>query len=333
MELRTVFILSLCLALLAVHGLGEEQYELRGKVVQTNGKRFKDMSPVVFLQGATEPFTTQTRADSRGKFSFKKLLPGLYTLIIAVPMWGDLQRTIEIGPSGSDSKGRIETTFRVDRKYSRPKLFEVSVKQLSVSRKARREYTKARERLEKRDPPGAIEHLKKAVELSPQFTAAWNQLGTVAFLSKEPRKAEEYFREALRQEADSYPPLVNLGGALLAQGKVEESHSMNLRAVEMRPDDALAHSQLGRSYFSLGELDSAQRHLKQAKALDPKHFSFPQLVLAEIYQRRNDSLSLMRELEEFLKYHPDSKRVPELTEWLERTRSSTESALLEAARR
>ncbi len=333
MEFRTVLIFTLCLALLGVHGLGEEQYELRGKVVQTNGKRFKEVLPVVFLQGATEPYTTQTRADTGGKFKFKKLLPGLYTLIIAVPMWGDLQRTIEIGPSGSDSKGRIETTFRVDRKYSRPNSHSVSIQQLSVSRNARWEYSKARERLEKRDAPGAIEHLKKAVELSPQFTAAWNQLGTIAYLSKEPSKAEEYFREALRQEADSYPPLVNLGGALLAQGKVEESHSINLRAVEMRPDDALAHSQLGRSYFSLGALDSAQRHLKQAKALDPKHFSFPQLVLAEIYQRRNDSVSLMRELQEFLIFHPDSKRVPELTEWLERTRNSTESALLEAARR
>ena len=333
MGFRTVFILSLCLSLSAVHALGEQQYELRGKVVQTNGKRFKEVLPVVFLQGTSEPYTTQTRADSGGKFKFKKLLPGLYTLIIAVPMWGDLQRTIEIGPSGSDSKGRIKRTFRVDRKYSRPNVNTVSIQQLSVSRNARREYTTARKRLEKRDVPGAIEHLKRAVELSPQFTAAWNQLGTIAYLSKEPEKAEEYFREALRQEADSYPPLVNLGGALLAQDKVEESHSMNLRAVEMRPDDALAHSQLGRSYFALSELDHAQRHLKQAKALDPKHFSFPQLVLAQIYELKSDSLSLMRELEEFLKFHPDSKRVPELTEWLERTRSSTESALLEAARR
>jgi len=52
-----------------------------------------------------------------------------------------------------------------------------------------------------------------------------------------------------------------------------------------------------------------------------------------IYDLKSDSLSLMRELQEFLKFHPDSKRVPELTEWLERTRSSTEGALLEAARR
>jgi len=333
MEFRTVFILMLCLSLSAVHGLGEGLFELRGKVVQTNGKRFKEELPVVFLQGATEPFTTQTRADTRGKFKFEKLLPGLYTLIIAVPMWGSLQRTIEIGPSGSDSKGRMERTFRVDRKYSKPNVYTVSVRQLSVSRNARLEYSKARKRLEKRDVPGAIEHLKKAVELSPQFTAAWNQLGTVAYLSKEPRKAEEYFREALRQEADSYPPLVNLGGALLAQDRVEEAHAINLRAVQMRPDDALAHSQLGRSYFSLAELDPAQMHLKQAKALDPKHFSFPQLVLAQIYELKSDSVALMWELEEFLKYHPDSKRVPEMTQWLERTRDSTEGAHLEAARK
>ncbi len=333
MGFRTALILTLCLALSAVHGLAEKRYELRGKVVQTNGKRFKEVLPVVFLQGATEPFTTQTRADSRGKFKFEKLLPGLYTLIIAVPMWGDLQRTIEIGPSGSNSKGRIERTFRVDREYSRPNLHTVSVQQLSISRNARREYTRARERLEERDVPGAIGHLKEAVELSPQFTAAWNQLGTIAYLSKEPKKAEEYFREALRQEADSYPPLVNLGGALLAQDRVEEAHAINLRAVQMRPDDALAHSQLGRSYFSLAELDPAQRHLKQAKALDPKHFSLPQLVLAQIYELKSDSVSLMWELEEFLKYHPDSKRVPEMAQWLERTRNSIDSTPLEAARK
>ncbi len=173
----------------------------------------------------------------------------------------------------------------------------------------------------------------EAVELSPQFTAAWNQLGTIAYLSKEPKKAEEYFREALRQEADSYPPLVNLGGALLAQGRVEEAHVINLRAVEMRPDDALAHSQLGQSYFSLAKLDDARRHLKQAKALDPKHFSLPQVVLALIYELKSDSVALMWELEEFLKYHPDSKRVPEMAQWLERTRNSIDSTPLEAARK
>ncbi|MFB3068480.1 MAG: tetratricopeptide repeat protein, partial [Acidobacteriota bacterium] len=135
------------------------------------------------------------------------------------------------------------------------------------------------------------------------------------------RQAEEHFREALQQEADLYPPLVNLGGALLSQGKLEESLPINLRAVETRPDDALAQSQLGQSYFFLGQLDSAERHLKQAKALDPRHFSFPQLVLAQIYQLRQDSPSLIGEFEEFLQYHPDSELVPQVTEWLRQARA------------
>ena len=107
----------------------------------------------------------------------------------------------------------------------------------------------------------------------------------------------------------------------LDQGKMEESLSINLNAVKARPEDALAHSQLGQSYYYLADLDRAERHLKQAKALDPKHFSFPQLVLAEIYQLKENYPSLIGELEEFFKYHPDSKRVPEVTELLKQART------------
>ena len=322
MEFRLGLILCVCcLALSPVNALGEDQYEFRGTVLQVDGRPFSGVVPVIFLQGATDSFTTRTVAGLGGKFQFKKLLPGMYVLIIAVPRWGQMQQTIEVGPSLSDSKGRIEKTFHFERRYSQASENTVSTQQLSIPQSATREYTRARDRLEKRDVPRAVEHLKKAVELAPQFAAAWNHLGTIAYHSKEYSQAEDYFREGLKQDAEFYPSLVNLGGALLSQGKAEESLSINLRAVRTRPNDALAQSQLGQSYFFLGELDNAERHLKQAKALDPKHFSFPQLVLAKIYQLRQDSASLIGELEEFLQYHPDSERVPQVTEWLKRARS------------
>lgn len=245
----------------------------------------------------------------------------MYILIIAVPRVGAIEQTIEVGPSWSDSKGRIEATFHFDREHSKQNENTVSAQQLSIPNRARKEYSKAQDRLEKHDVPGAVEHLKQAVEMAPHFAVAWNNLGTIAYHSNEYRQAEEYFREALQQEADFYPPLVNLGGALLSQGKMEESLSINLNAVKVRPEDALAHSQLGQSYYYLADLDRAERHLKQAKALDPKHFSFPQLVLAEIYQLKENYPSLIGELEEFLKYHPDSKRVPEVTELLKQART------------
>ena len=321
MKLRMVFILTLWLSLSALNALAEDQYEFRGTVLQVDGRPFRDVVPVIFLHGATDSFATQTVADRGGNFKFKELLPGMYTLIIAVPRWGQMTQTIEVGPSLSDSRGRIETTFQFDPRYSEQADNTVSATRLSIPDNAIKEYMKAQDRMEKRDVPGAVEHLKKAVELAPQFADAWNNLGTIAYHSKEYRQAEEYFREALQQEADFYLPLVNLGGALLSQGKIEESLPINLRAVETKPDDALAQSQLGQSHFFLGQLDTAETHLKQAKALDPRHFSYPQLVLAQIYQLRQDSASQIGEFEEFLQYHPDSKLVPQVTEWLRQARA------------
>ena len=64
---------------------------------------------------------------------------------------------------------------------------------------------------------------------------------------------------------------MNLGGVLLSQGRVTEALPFNERAVQVRPDDALAQSQLGQCYLALRRLEDAERHLRQAKALDPKH--------------------------------------------------------------
>ena len=106
MKFKIVLILTACLILSAVNGLGEDEYEFRGTVLQVDGRPFQGVLPVIFLQGATEPFTTRTVADGGGKFKFKKLLPGMYLLIIAVPRVGTIEQTIEVGPSWSDSKGR-----------------------------------------------------------------------------------------------------------------------------------------------------------------------------------------------------------------------------------
>lgn len=318
---KIVPVLALCLLFFIATPLAEDTYEFRGRVLQPNGKTFRDALARAFLQGATTAFTTATLAGVDGKFKFKKLRPGMYTLILVVPLWGEMRRTIEIGPSFADSKGRIEEVFYLEERYERDDEYVVSASQLTVPDKARREYQRATDRLEKHDVSRAVQHLEKALELAPQFAAAWNYLGMIAYHYGDFRLAEEYFSEALEQDAGAYAPLVNLGGALLSQGKVEEALPINERAVLARPDDALAHSQLGQCYLPLDRLEDAERHLRQAKALDPRHFSFPQLALAELYQQRRDNPALILELEEFLEYHPDSDRASEVTDWLNQVRT------------
>jgi tetratricopeptide (TPR) repeat protein len=82
----------------------------------------------------------------------------------------------------------------------------------------------------------------------------------------------------------------------------------NGQAVVARPNDALAQSQLGLTYYLIGNLDLATKHLEQAIEIDPAHFSHPQLVLFRIHLRQGNPYAAADALEDFLTRHPDWPR-------------------------
>jgi hypothetical protein len=88
----------------------------------------------VYLQGATTPFSATTEADLNGRFHFRMLLAGAYVLMV-----GGLQRTVEVGPSHADSKGRVRVTFDLRDAVAEHRA-SVSVRELSIPKEARREY-------------------------------------------------------------------------------------------------------------------------------------------------------------------------------------------------
>jgi tetratricopeptide (TPR) repeat protein len=271
---------------------------------------------VVFLQGAITPFSRKTLAGRDGQFRFKNVPVGTYTLSAVVPRVGELRRTVEVGPGVAGGKGTVTVAITYDETVPISRGGRVSAAELSVSEDAIQEYQRAQEFLAHGNVRRTVERLGKAVEISPQFATAWNQLGTIAYQTRDYPQAETYFREALKQDPEAYAPLVNLGGALLALNRFEESLEINRAAVKATPGDALAHSQLGKSCFYLGRLDEAETHLKRAKALDAAHFSYPQVYLIEIYARRNQISASIAEMEEFLRLHPDSEWAPRIRELL-----------------
>jgi tetratricopeptide (TPR) repeat protein len=274
-------------------------YELVGQVAP-------EAQASVSLFGATFPFSATTLTDARGRFRFEKLQPGAYTVAAFVPGRGEARTTVEVGPAAADSRGRVEMILRMDEAKLWPDRGPVvSTRELSIPPGAWKQYAQAQKKLARHDTQGAIALLKRAVEAAPQFAAAWNNLGTIAYQTKAYPDAEKYFRRALEADPAAYEPLVNLGGVLLTLGKVEEAYNFNLYSVLKRPNDALANSQLGMNYFALGKMDLAEKYLLEAVRLDPAHFSHPQLLLAEIYLHRNDRTRAAAQLEDFLNRHPD----------------------------
>jgi Tfp pilus assembly protein PilF len=308
--------------LLASLGLaaGDARYELSGRIVP-------ECEAAVSLHGATAPFSASTQADPRGRFRFRSLLEGTYTVAVFVPSRGETRRTIEVGP-GVAAKGRVEirieiTEGKLETDDAPRRHVLVSARELSISDRARKEYQEAQKCLGRRDVPGAVAHLERAVEIAPQFSIAWNNLGTIAYQSQKFADAERYFRQSLDQDANAFEPLVNLGGVLLTLNKLDEALQYNLAAVLGRPQDALANSQLGMTYFAVDNLPLAEKYLEIARRIDPAHFSHPQLTLAAIYVRRHEPGLAADELEDFLRWHPDSPRAAELRAAIVKMRGET----------
>jgi Tfp pilus assembly protein PilF len=271
----------------------------------------------VTIFGDAFPFTASTLSEEDGRFQFKKLRPGPYTVSIFTPDRGEARKTIEIGPSAADAHGRItlEISFQdsdfaladaLRRRHS------ISKMQLAIPAKAQRDYENAHRDLNRHDADGATRWLQEAVALAPQFVDAWNELGTIAYQTQHYDRAEEYFHVALKHDPLAYEPLVNLGGVLVTVNRAEDAWKYNAMAVAARPNDALAHSQLGMNCFELGDMACGAKELERARAIDPAHFSHPQLLLAEIYGRQGAKSAAADALEEFLRYHPDWPQGPQL---------------------
>ncbi len=303
-------------ALFVVAAFCQQPYELSGRF-SPEGRAS------VSLFGVASPFVATTLSDD-GRFTFKKLQPGAYTLSIFVPGRGEARQTVEVGPGTADARQRVRLTLNfkesdfvvadvLRRRHSVP------AKQLAVPEKAVREYEDAQKDLARRDIDSAVKRLQRAVEIAPQFSAAWNNLGTIAYQTRHYERAEECFRAALDADPGAYEPLVNLGGVLVNLHNLDEAWKYNVYAVLTRPNDALANSQLGMTYFELGKMELAEKHFAQARQIDPAHFSHPQLFLAEIHLRRGERSAAAADLDEFLKHHPDwpqaAKMREQIAEW------------------
>ena len=197
----------------------ERKLELRGQI-EPRPEQYASVT----LHGSDFPFNAQTLSDSKGRFRFRKVDPGLYTVIVFLPGRGTVRRTIVVSESLADEEGRVTIMFPYQPAgESLEASGTVSVRELSIPGKARKEYSRAQKALNKRDIESAIGHLEKAVEIAPNFVSAWNNLGTIAYQTARYADAERYFRTALRYEPGAYTPVVNLGGALLSLRQYDEA--------------------------------------------------------------------------------------------------------------
>jgi len=282
--------------------------DLQGKITGAGSLR----SLRVNLFAVETPYVESTEVNRSGEFRFHSLAPGNYTVAVVRNGLGEVRRTVVVSAAVAGPSGVVHATipYSSSEAAANPTGGVVSVHQLSIPGSASTKYTDAQKRLAAHDPEGAVHILEEAVAIAPEYSAAWNALGVIAFQTGDDDRAETLFRKAFAADPTAFEPLVNLGGILLKKATLKkqapaEALPFNQRAVQDRPEDALANAQLGMNYFKLDQFDQAEQYLLAAKRLDPAQFYQPQTFLAEIYTRRGNRNAAIKELEDVLAIRPD----------------------------
>jgi hypothetical protein len=160
--------LSLCAA---------PKLELRGKVTGSVSGLFR-----IGLYGIGQPYQQNLVILPGQEFRFRPLESGSYTLVVAKRGIGSVRRTVVVTPSLADKKGvvRFNLPYVPAEAALEGRGALVSRGELSVPDKAWRKFIEARARMARHETARAVESLIKAVEVAPQFSAAWNTLGVMS---------------------------------------------------------------------------------------------------------------------------------------------------------
>jgi TolB-like protein/Flp pilus assembly protein TadD len=154
-------------------------------------------------------------------------------------------------------------------------------------------FLRGRDRLHKRDIPAAIEALERAVEIDPQFAAAWAELAiarTVGIGTEDLGRAREYIDKALALEPRPVRARAALGLWLMQQVPPDlagaEAQLENVLAQDPNMSDALLW--LSNALRGQGRNDEAFEFLQRGTRIDPLHPSITNNLAGE-WRRRGES--------------------------------------------
>lgn len=137
----------------------------------------------------------------------------------------------------------------------------------NVAPKARQAYEEATKLLQGGKYDEALDLLKRAISIQPDYVQAHNDLGAVYMKQNHLDKAEEALRRAIKLNNKWYMPQLNLGVVLNRQHKYTEAAKLLTDLRDNYPDQAKIHTPLTEALIEAHQWPQAEEELKKALAL------------------------------------------------------------------
>ncbi len=156
----------------------------------------------------------------------------------------------------------------------------------------------------------AEKHLTKAILLKPEYTDAKNNLGRILIENTKYSLAINYLDQAVKDLTYLNPekPLMNLGIAYFKLNQYEKSISYLQKSLNIKRDNCIAYSFLGRNYYESKDFTKAADILDKAIAQCKKNqFDEPNYYAALSYYQLGQTEIAKTRLDEIIKIYPYGK--------------------------
>jgi tetratricopeptide (TPR) repeat protein len=295
---------------------------IQGYIFFPSGRRAEGMI-VVKLQ-SYQAGELQVIPDSSGEFLFSNLAPGNYTVVINSGDEYEIYREsvyIDTDLNLSRSGVRVPTSTRrytimahlqPKARSGHAKASVVNAALAEVPEKARKLYDRGVEQARAEEMSKAVDSLKEAVSLYPNFPLALNELGVQYLKLRQISKAVEVLKQACKLTPDAFTPRLNLGIALLESKHFGEAEEQLREALKRNTNAPTAHMYLGITLLRLDKYEEAEKELVVATVSSGNQLGMASYYLGGIYWKKNDYARAVEQLETYLRLTPnaaDAERV------------------------
>jgi len=311
--------------------LSAQQIQL-GKIIGTVRIVRGDFPPnpvLISLEMRGSPIGS-SYCDDQGRFGFYNLVANEYSVSVNDDGYEPFSATISVDPSlAPQNFVDIRLTPRTKTKTdslsgrvqgSNPFLVDPADYYRNFPKKTLKEFDKGKESDQKGDANAAIQHYLKAIEYSPDFYPAHNNLGADYLSHQNFSGAREQFEAALKSNQNDGQAYFNLANVFLLTQHYDDAEREIDEGLKRRPDSAFGKFLQGSVYTRTGKVELAEKSLQTALQLDPK---MPQahLQLVNLYLLEKRTSEAATQLETYLKEFPNSPFSPKARDLLKRLQS------------
>jgi tetratricopeptide (TPR) repeat protein len=150
----------------------------------------------------------------------------------------------------------------------------------------------------------AIELLKKAIELNPDYVFAYRELGRAYLQQKRIDEALEVLQKVVRLKPYISGSHVNVAYALLEKGKPRESLAEFKKAEKIGGIEPGVYGNIAYIYLTFGETEKALKYYKKSLKMDPANYNV-HFGLGQTYLTRNSPDEALDEFERVVSLKSD----------------------------